>query len=264
MKKALACLAVLLMVAPAFAITAARLEEIAANDVIPEIRMAAGLALVDYYATTKTAAELEDLVLNGASEAIKEAATLALARVWVGAGKTYPELLDLVNDPDQPAALRKAAVPALMEYLIGKKDSTLETLYTLGRTFEARYAAAKAYFHKNRGAYKTAADVEPICLDDSKSDGFRMAAAELLAGLYLFPPATAKTQAELEDLTLNSDNEYIRYAASLALATVLTKSDISTTDLLKVVTSFYLNDAYTEEYKDAYVQALANRWAAEL
>ena len=265
MKRALGCLMVLLVVIPAVAaLTPARLEEIATKDVIPEIQMAAGLALVDYYAANKSAAELETLATGGATEAIREAATRALARVWVGAGKSYKDLLDLVNDPAQPIALRRAAIPALMEYLIAKKDSTLETLYTLGRTFEVRYAAAKAYFHNHRADYKTVEDVEPICLDDSKSDGFRKAAADLLAGLYLFPPTTAKSQAELEDMTLNAENEYISYAASVALATVLTKSDLSTTDLLKKVTSFYLNEAFTEEYKDAYIQALASRWAGEL
>jgi len=264
MKKALGCLLVLLLAAPAFAtMSAARLEEIATKDVIPEIQLAAGLALVDHYAADKTAAELESLATGGATEAIREAATLALARVWIGADKTYRDLIELVNDPDQPAALRAAAVDALLEFLIAKGDSTLETLYTLGRTFEARYAGAKAYFFKNRADFELA-DLEAICLDEANSDGYRKAAAELLAGNYLFPPTTAKSQEELEDQAQNGENEYLRYAASLALSTVLIQSDLSEVELLKEVTSFFLNEALTTEYKDAYIRALAARWAAGL
>jgi uncharacterized protein (UPF0147 family) len=265
MKKVLVSLLVLLVVAPVFAaMSVTRLEELAKDEVIPELRMAAGLALVSYYANNKTADELKELALSGATEAIKKAATLALSRVWVGAGMSYAELLDMVNDPRQPAALREAAVPALMEYLIGKKPATLETLYTLGNTFEVQYAAAKAYFHISRKQYKKAEDLEAICKDDSKPDAFRKAAAELLAGLYLFPPVTAKSQADLEDMALHADNPYIRYAASIALSSLLTRSDIPTKELWAKVASFFKDPSFTEEYKAAYIQALANRWAAEL
>ena len=264
MRKALGVLLVLLLAAPAFAtMSAARLEEIATKDVIPEIQMAAGLALVDYYTANKTEAELEELATGGATEAIRTAATLALSRVWIGKDMEYRDLIELVNDPGQPAALRAAAVDALLEFLIGKDDSTLETIYTLGRTAEMRYAGAKAYFFKNRSKFKLA-DLEAICLDEANPDGYRKAAAELLAGNYLFPPTTAKSQGELEDQALNGENEYLRYAASQALFTLVVQSDLSEVDLLKKVTSFYLNEAFTEEYKDAYIRALAARWAAGL
>ena len=265
MKKLLVGLLVLLVVAPVFAaVSASWLEELATREVIPELRMAAGLALVGYYADNKTADELKELATGGATEAIKQAATLALARVWVGAGRSCDDLLNLAKDADQPAAFRAATVPALMECLIADKPETLKDLYTNGSTFEIRYAAAKAFFHLNRKDYKKAEDVEAICLDDSNSDAFRQAAAELLAGLYLFPPTTAKSKADLEDMALHNDNHYIRYAASLALSSVITNSDLSTLDLWKKVVSFYKDDSLTQEYKDAYIRALANRWAAEL
>jgi len=264
MKKIAGCFLVLLLgTAGLAAMSATRLEEIATKDVIPEVRLAAGLALVDYYAANKTEAELKELATGGATEAIRRAATLALSRLWIGKDNTYRDLIELVNDPDQPAALRAAAVDALLEFLIAKEDSTLETLYTLGRTFEARYAGAKAYFFKNRGNFKLA-DLEAICLDEANSDGYRKAAAELLAGNYLFPPTTAKSQAELEDQAQSGENEYLRYAASQALSTLLIRSDLSEAELLKKVTSFYLNQAFTEEYKEAYIRALAARWAAGL
>jgi len=264
MKRVLGCLLVLLLAAPVLAaLDAARLEEIATKDVIPEVQMAAGLALVDYYAANKTEAELVDLVANGATEAIRTAAEMALSRVWIGAGKSYEELIDIVYWDEEPL-LRLAAVDALLEYLIEKKDSTLETIYTLGPTPEARYAGAKAYFHKNRGKFDRES-LEAICQDDQYTDGYRKAAAELLAGHYLFPPTTAKTQAELEDQAQSGANEYLRYAASLALSTLLIQSDMTAEELLKKLASFYLNpEPLSEEYKYAYIRALAARWAAGL
>ncbi|HIE47714.1 TPA: hypothetical protein EYP84_02330 [Candidatus Bipolaricaulota bacterium] len=265
MKRVLGCLLVLLLAAPVLAaLDVARLEEIATREVIPEVQMAAGLALVDYYTANKTEAELMDLVANGATEAIRTAAEMALSRLWIGAGKSFEELIDIVYNRDESSLLRLAAVDALLEYLIEKEDSTLETIYREGPTPEARYAGAKAYFHKNRGKFDRES-LEAICQDDQYTDGYRKAAAELLAGHYLFPPANAKTQAELEDQAQLGASEYLRYAASLALSTLLIKSDITKEELLKKLVSFYLNPGpLSEEYKYAYVRALAARWAAGL
>ncbi|MBC7099440.1 hypothetical protein H5T52_10065, partial [Candidatus Bipolaricaulota bacterium] len=85
MKKIAGCFLVLLLgTAGLAAMSATRLEEIATKDVIPEVRLAAGLALVDYYAANKTEAELKELATGGATEAIRRAATLALSRLWIG------------------------------------------------------------------------------------------------------------------------------------------------------------------------------------
>lgn len=262
MRKALLGVLVLLVAAPVLAaISPARLYEIAANDIIPEIRMAAGFALINLnYFSDKDEATLIAICREGESEAIKEVASAALSKLWIGADKSKTFLLNIITGDDSEY-VRKAAIDPILEYLIGYNDKALQYLIDNAHTFELRYAAAKAFFHNHRGDYKTAEALEEVCNDDSKSDGFRKAAADLLAGVYQFPPATAKSREELEDQALNGANEYLRHAAAKALAAYLIKSDIDETTLWQIVTSFYKNDAFSAEYKWAYELALGSRWA---
>ncbi|HDN19650.1 hypothetical protein DRJ54_03760 [Candidatus Acetothermia bacterium] len=262
MKKALLGVLVLLVAAPVFAaISPARLYEIAANDIIPEIRMAAGFALINLnYFNDKSEAELMAICGGDDSEAIKMVASAALSKLWIGAGKSKIFLLNVITGDDSEY-VRLAAIDPILEYLIGYNDKALQYLINNAPTFELRYAAAKAFFHNHRGDYKTAEALEEICNDEDKSDGFRKAAADLLAGVYQFPPATAKSQADLEDQALNGANEYLRYAAAKALSTHLIKSDLDETALWQIVTSFYKNPSFSAEYKWAYELALGSRWA---
>jgi len=262
MKKALLGVLVLLVAAPVFAaISPARLYEIAANDIIPEIRIAAGFALINLnYFSDKSEAELLAICRGENSDGVKMAASDALSKLWIGAGKSKIFLLNVITGDDSEC-VRRAAIAPLLSYLITYNDKALEYLIDKAPTFELRYAAATAYFHNHRGDYKTAEALEEICNDEDKSDGFRKAAADLLAGVYQFPPATAKSQDELEDQALNGANEYLRYAAAKALATHLIESDLDETTLWQIVTSFYKNESFSAEYKWAYELALGSRWA---
>lgn len=246
------------------AVDGAWLEMIAGSDVIPEIRMAAGLALVEYYAdpANKTTAELESLACSGESEAIRTAAGLALERRYVGAGKTFDELHSIATEGACPE-LQMATVPALMELMVEWPESSLELWIDSGTTEAVRYAASQAYFHLNRGDFDRG-ELEAICLDETASDGYRRAAAELLAEHYLFPPTTAKSQEELEAQALDSDNEYLRKAAAGALASLFIQSDMTEAELWAKVASFFLDTSLSEEYKWAYERALGARWAAKL
>lgn len=258
-------LVVVLTALPALgAVDAAWLEEVAGSDVIPEIRMAAGLALVDYYAdpANKTTAELEALACGGESEAIRAAAGLALERRYVGAGKTFGKLHSIAAE-GACSELQMAAVPALMELMAGWPKNSIALWINSGTTEAVRYAASRAYFQLNRRNFDRG-KLEAICLDETASDGYRRAAAELLSGHYLFPPTTAKSQQELEEQALNGENEYLRKAAAGALANLLIKSDMTEAELWAKVASFFLNPSLSEEYKWAYERALAARWAAAL
>ncbi|MGC9530441.1 MAG: hypothetical protein ACP5G2_07565 [Candidatus Bipolaricaulaceae bacterium] len=264
MKRLVGCLAVVMLLAvPVLAsFSAAELEKMATKDVIPEIRMAAGLALADYYAANKTAAELEALAKTGETAAIRSAAGLALERKYIGGKKTRAQLLAQLIGGATPE-LRGAAVSVLQEYFFTLSGDDLMAYVRSGTNPEVRYAAAKAYFFRNRSKFARA-DLEAICKDTANADGYRKAAAELLAGTYLFPFNTALSQAELEAQALEGENEYLRKAAAIALTNLLIKSDMTETELYKKVVSFFLDDSLSEEYKWAYERALAARWAAGL
>lgn len=261
MTKAVGCLLALLVTVPVLAgYSVADLERIAAKDVVPEIRMAAGYALVGYYEATKTEAELLVLIEKGESEAIRMAAGLALGKLWIGAGKTKVFLMNEITE-NGSALVRGAAVPALLDFLIANNATSLEFLYTKGASDELQYAAAKAYFQKQRANFDRA-KLEAICKDDTASAGYRKAAAEFLAGHYLFPPTTALSRAELEKQALEGENEYLRYAAAYALVNLLVSD--SATDLHKKVASFFLDPKLSAEYKWAYAWTLGAKWAAGL
>lgn len=261
MKKAVGLLLATMLMVPALAAyTVADLERIALKDVVPEIRMAAGYALVGHYEATKTEAALLVLIEKGGSEAIRMAAGLALGKLWIGAGKTRVFLMDEITKNDS-ALVRGAAVPALLDYLIAEKADALEELAKTAETEELQYAVAKIYFQNNRRNFDKA-KLEAICKDDAASPGYRKAAAEFLAGFYLFPAMTALSRADLEKQSLEDTNKYLRYAAAYALVNLLVAD--STTDLHKKVTSFYLDPKPSEEYKWAYAWALGAKWASGL
>jgi hypothetical protein len=258
-------LVVALWALPAWgAVDGAWLETVAGSDVIPEIRMAAGLALVEYYAdpANKTTAELGSLACEGKSEAIRTAAGLALERRYVGAGKTFDELHSIAAEGACPE-LQMATVPALMELMAEWPEDSLALWIDSGTTEAVRYAASRAYLHLNRGDFDQG-ELEAICLDETASDGYRRAVAELLPGHYLFPPNTAKSQQELEEQARNGENPYLRKAAAGALANLLIQSDMTEAELWAKVASFFLDASLSDEYKWAYERALGARWAAKL
>ena len=246
---------------PALAsVSAANLERMATKDVIPEIRLAGGYALVNYYAATKAETELLGLAEGGATEAIRLAASLALSQKWVGAGKTRDELMTVITEGKTPE-VRAAAVPALMELLVTDEADALLELAKSGATEELQYAAGKTYLQKIR-AKLDRVQLESICADETLSSGYRKAAAEVLAGYYLFPAQQALSLGQLEEQALNSANPYLRYAAAYALVNFLVEESADT--LYKKVVSLFLAPGISAEYRWAYARALGLKWAAGL
>lgn len=251
----------ILWVSPVFAgLTAEDFECIAASDLIPEIRLAAGYALVNHYAATKSEAELLALARTGKSEAVRLAASLALSQKWLDAGKKRDELMRIVTE-EESAEVRAAAVPALMTAIVTDKADALLELAKTGATEELQYAAAKAYFQKTRATFNRA-KLEAICVDESLPGAYRKAAAELLAGHYLFPEKTALSRTELEKQALENANKYLRYAAAVALVNYLVEE--SADALHKKVVALFLASGVSEEYRWAYTRALGLKWAAGL
>lgn len=240
-------------------LTYADFERMATKDVIPEIRIAAAYALVNSY-VAKSETELLALAEGGATEALRLAASLALAQKWLGAGKTRDELMEIVTAGATPE-VRAAAVPALTELLIGDKAEDLLALAQSGATEELQYAAGKVYLQKIRAKLNRAM-LEEICADESQSAGYRRAAAEVLAGYYLFPPKDALSRAALEELALTNSNAYVRYAAAYALVTFLAEEDASA--LYKKVVAMFLDPKVSAEYRWAYARALGLKWAGSL
>ena len=261
MKKAFVLVVLGLLAFPAIsAWTVSDLERMAKTDVIPEIRLAAGYALANYYAATKSEADLLKLAESGATEAVRLAASLALSQKWVGAGKTRDELSSILTEGKTPE-VRAAAVPAFMEAVLGDNPDALLELATTGATEELQYAAGKAYLQKIRGNLNRDM-LESICGDDTLPAGYRKAAAEVLAGYYLFPETTALSKAQLEEKALKDANPFVRYAAAYALVNFLVEESADT--LYKKVVSMFLAPGVSAEYRWAYARALGLKWAAGL
>ena len=171
------------------------LNDIVANELIPEISNAAGLALVADY-TLKTAEELEELEKTARTSGIGLAANRALFILNAREMELYAmeddALLDLAAAGDQDAA--------------------------------------NMWFFHNRASFKKPELVEEYLLtgvlyqdeDDVdvvvEADTLATAAGTLLGGFYLpGSPLGAKTEAELIELVKTGENLGLRVAAATAL-----------------------------------------------
>lgn len=239
--------------------TVSSLENIASNELIPEISAAAGMALASSYASTMTAASLEDMAANGRTIGLRTAASGALAILY--RSKTEDELMGILNGTADPM-VRAAAIMPVQQYLVTKTSDDkdfkltdyLKDMAINGKTHEARLAAAKAYYFMMRRSLK-AADLEKQAAKND-SDELAYAAGEALAGFYLsFNP---KTQAELEDLAATGASEGLRVAGEIALSSLLIKSDLTALDFETTLLS--IAGTKSAEYRGAYKIALANRY----
>ena len=240
--------------------TVSSLETIASNELIPEISAAAGMALASSYAETMTAADLEEMAANGRTIGLRTAASGALAILY--RAKTEDELMAILTGTSDPM-VRAAAIMPVQQYLITKTSDAedfvltdyLKDLATNGETHEMRLAAAKAYYFMMRKSSK-AADLEEQAVTND-SDELAFAAGEVLAGFYLsFNP---KTQAELEDLASTGASEGLRVAGEIALSSLLIQSDLTAQDMETTLLS--IAETKSAEYRGAYKIALANRYA---
>ena len=175
------------------------LDYIVANELIPEISNAAGLALVSDYIADFTAEELEELAATGRTPGIQLAADRAL---FITSGREM-ELYAMEDD----------ALIALAE--AGDQD-----------------AADMWWFH-NRASFKRPELVEEYLLtgvlyqdeDDVdvvvEAETLEIAAGKILGGFYVpGSPLGAKTEAELVELAMNGESLGLRVAAATALTAI--------------------------------------------
>ena len=235
-------------------LTTAELENIVSSESVAEISTAAGLALVDSYAETKTVAELEDLAVRGRTIGIRTAAAGALAIVY--RDKTEEELLAILTGEADPV-IRAAAIEPALEYLIAKEVDEVEELAEFALTSEMRLAAARAYYILAGGGMAFE-DLEEAAAGEGE---LAVAAGELLGGFYLFFPPALKTQAELEEMALDGAAEGLRVAARNALTDWLIASDLTAADLEVMLTNI-TGTPLSAEYFDAYIWTLANRYGS--
>ena len=160
------------------------LNDIVANELIPEISNAAGLNLVDDYVAMYTVEELTDLAANGLTSGIKLAADRALFAINGG-------LLPLI-EMENEALLALAAA--------GDQD------------------AADAYVFNGKAGY-TKVEATEAAIAVAESDTLAIALGKLLGGFYgPGSPVGQKTEAELLDLVVG-DSLGLRVAAATALTT---------------------------------------------
>ena len=242
-------------------VAVANLETIVSDELIPEISAAAGIALVGSYADTMTEADLEALAVNGRTIGLRTAASGALAIQY--RAKTEEEIMAILKGTADPM-IRAAAIEPALIYLISVTSDAedfsltdyLKDIAINGETHEMKLAAAKAYYFMKRGSLK-AEDLEVQAVTND-SDELAYAAGEILSGFYLsFNP---KTQAELEELAINGESAGMRVAGSIALATLLINSDLTTLDIETTLLS--IAGTKSAEYRDAYKVALAVRYGS--
>lgn len=177
------------------------LNDIVANELIPEISKAAGLNLVDDYIGTYTVEELTDLAANGLTSGIRLAADRALFKLNGGL------LAFIALDDEGIALLDNDALLVLAA--AGDQD------------------AADAYVFNDKSGYLQPAAVEEAIVA-AEYDTVAIALGKLLGGLYgPGSPVGQKTEAELLDLVVG-DSLGLRIAAATALTTYwITSSDLT-------------------------------------
>jgi hypothetical protein len=205
----------------------AELEKIVGSDAVREVSMAAGLALADYYAESKTAADLEALAEAGRTPGIRLAAQTAL---------------DLLADPLQPLII------------LGEEE--LKALAISAVSSAERLNAARAYYLKIRE--DLSADKLESDATESQSEELALAAGEALAGFYAsFDPMS---EADLMDQALHGASQGMRVAAGLALASHLIRTSSLTE--VEITVKIMEHTMIHTELAEAYMRVLAHRFSA--
>jgi hypothetical protein len=173
-------------------------NHIVTRELIDEINLAAGLALVGEY-TLKTVEELEDLAANGLTPGIRLAAERAL---FIVTGREL-ELYEMDDD-------------ALIELAeAGDQD------------------AANMWYFKNRAQFKKPSAVEEYLLT-VEADTLAIAAGVALGGFYVpGSPIGAKTEDELIELAKNGESLGLRVAAATALTSFWITTEPLTIDQVR-------------------------------
>jgi len=156
------------------------------NEWTEEISKAAGLTLVDEFASQYTKQELLDLTETGSTPGIRLAAERALFSLGGGLGP-----------------------------LVELDDGVLLSLVAQGAT-----DAADAYVFKNRIQYRTPEAIVNA-IEGTSSSVLQTSLGKLLGGYYgPGSPLGEKTEPELRDLVVNGDTLGERVAAATALTTI--------------------------------------------
>jgi hypothetical protein len=258
-KLLVAAISVLSLCATAFGVEVAQLERWAAHEVVPELQLAAGVALGLRYADVKTVEAMEALAVDGRTPGLRRAAQVALEVLYVRAGKSEADLIALTETGATPE-LRAAVVPALMTLLARKPTAEVRGLAVEGATSELRLAAAQAYYFRRKGAFVLDLDGLQAQAGQNDSKELEIAAGELLGGFYLFHPRLRKTQGELAQLADGAPSDGLRVAAGVALAASLIQSDVTAAGLVRILVAS--TGVKSQAYLEAHIQALAVRWAA--
>lgn len=200
------------------------LESIAGGELIAEISNAAGLALANEYAATKTVEQLQDLADNGLTVGLRLAGSEALKKVTGSvsalASLSPDELLVLGQDGDADAAF-----VYILRAFSGFDDEGL-----------AAFAA-----------------------DEANSVELQRGAGEFLGALWVPGGMREKTEAELLDIVENGATAGLRHAASVALKIYWISTSTLTIEEVEVAifANFHLADlaeAYQGYLAYLYVQ----------
>ena len=178
------------------AYTVAGLEWIASTEAVPEISQAAGLALVDTYAATKSAAELTELAMS----------------TRVGIAYAARSALRALDDPVSSLVLLGA-------------DELWERAREASSS-EERLDAARAYFLATR-ASASLAFLEQEAVSDESTE-WALAAGEMLGGFYAAYGILSAD--DLADRIIVSPHPGMRRAASVALTALWVADGVALTD----------------------------------
>jgi hypothetical protein len=184
----LATFAVAVLAVLGLGYTDAELLTIVNKELTPEISIAAGANLGEYFFDTYTQEQLGDLVHYGLTPGIKKAAEEAL--------KKYRIFCHAISD-------------LLTEYA-----DDLDGLKALGAT---DLLAAKAYYFAIRGSV----DAESLAADAAGNGTLALAAGELLGGYYSPGSFNTISADEALDLAMNGEFKGLKLAGGIALATYI-------------------------------------------
>jgi hypothetical protein len=206
----------------------AELEQVVGAEAIREVSMAAGLALADYYAASKTVEDLEALAEAGRTPGIRLAAR---------------EALNSLADPLQP--------------LIVLSAEELKALAVSAASSAERLSAARAYYLKIRRTLTV--DRLESDATESQVDELALAAGEALAGFYAsFDPLS---EAELTDQATHGVSPGMRVAAGLALASHLIRTSSLTE--VEITVKIMEHTMIHTELAEAYMRVLAHRFGTK-
>lgn len=246
----------------------AELEDLAANELAPEVRKAAGMALASYW-ESKTIAELEGIATTNNSDGLRIAAGEALSRLYLMEDKTYDELVGIACG-GATAELRQAAIDPLVKNLIEVQNKTADEAKELalnGECSAVRSAGAEAYFQMASAQYRDPSTLVAVIEGTSETfgadanDEIKEIAARLLGGAWVGYGFITKEEAEEKVLDIAED-PFVREAAGRALYIFWAREGKSADELWLLAVE-NTSIAVQEPYRNAITLALAYAYSQD-